>query len=673
MLRKLILFLLPLLLLSVPMSLWAQEEILELDLESLMEIQVISAGRKQQNLMDVPAAIYVITAEDIKNSGATSVPEALRMVPGLQVSRIGSSKWAIASRGFNGTFSNKLLVQIDGRSVYSPTYSGVYWDVQNVLLDDIDRIEVIRGPGATLWGANAVNGIINIITKPASDTLGGVVSVGSGNHEEQLLNFRYGVQLSKNVYGRFTINHIERDEFRYHADHSDSLDDWRMTYGGFRLDGDINLQDSWTLQGDIYSGREGQQVYPYWTPESPYASTADDRINADGYNLLARWEHKFSPTSSWTLQSYFDFSDRDEIYVGQMSETFDIDFQHRFQLGERQDIVWGLGYRTIKDDFSNTYMVSFLPKSDRSELLSGFIQDEIRLIDDTLWLTLGSKVENNDYTGTGYQPSAKLLWKPTPKQSVWTSVSRALRTPSRAEATSLVVTNKIPLPPTYTTAYTMYINGNDDMDAEQVTAYELGYRYARDSRLSFDLSLFYNRYKKLTSYSYTFLPSGLPASIEFANDMSGHSHGFEALLKWNPTDWLETELSYSLIRLSMAMGPESQGSPSVMDIVAEKSSPQHQLFLHGGFKLRDNLRLNLWGRYVDSLDVASPVAAVNGDVVDSYLAVDANLIWDITENLELMLSGQNLFDDYHLEFINEYFTPAIDIGRSLYAKVTWSF
>ncbi len=333
----------------------AENAMLDLDLSALMQIQVTSAGRKEQNLKDIPAAVFVIDQDDIRNSGVTSIPEALRMVPGIQVARITSSKWAISSRGFNGTFSNKLLVQLDGRSVYSPTYSGVYWDIQQVVLEDVERIEVIRGPGATLWGANAVNGIINIITKQSSDTQGTMLSVGGGNHEDSMASLRHGFQLGDDVYGRFFLSRHYQDSYQLLSDKTDAYDDWNITHGGFRLDGDQGIADSWTFQGDGYQGDSHQIVDNYWLPGATFPLQVKDTTDVAGFNLLGRWTHRFTERSSSTLQTYFDQTTREDIYLQQKQHTFDVDFQHRYQPGTRNDLIWGLGYRTITDDIDYTY------------------------------------------------------------------------------------------------------------------------------------------------------------------------------------------------------------------------------------------------------------------------------------------------------------------------------
>ena len=646
----------------------ADNEMLDLDLQSLMQIQITSAGRKAQNLADVPAAVYVIDQEAIHNSGVTSVPEALRMVPGLQVARISSSKWAITSRGFSGTFSNKLLVQIDGRSVYTPTFSGVYWDVQNVMLEDVERIEVIRGPGATLWGANAVNGIINVITKQSSDTQGGLLSLGAGDQEEGMGSFRFGTQLNKDVYGRFYASRHDQGSYQNLADQSDAQDDWQMTSAGFRLDGDVGLSDNWTLQGDLYKGEEGQLIFPYWTAFNPIPATVLNQIDNEGYNLLARWQHKFSETTSWTLQAYYDVSTRDEIYIKQSYDIFDLDFQHRFQWLERNDIIWGLGYRNIADKFRNSFTVKMVPDKRTSELYSGFLQDEITLISDQLWLTLGAKLEGNDYTGTEIQPGARLLWKAKEGHSFWTSVSRAVRTPSRAEDSSQVVLQVVYFPLPTPSIQNLTVYGDPELKAEELIANEAGYRYTGDNNFSFDLSLFHNQYKNLINHTMTDF-----TTIMFTNYMKGTSEGLEINSLWRPLPWLSTEVSYSYLHFDMDILNPSPIKPSDDAFVIENSSPQHQASVRTGFELNKKTHLNLWARYVGTLKAPSAVAYDSGIQVDSYVALDANIVWKPVENLELMLVGQNLLDSQHQEFVDEFFTPAIEIGRSVYAKLTWKF
>jgi iron complex outermembrane recepter protein len=642
----------------------ADKEMLDLDLSQLMQIKITSAGRKEQNLADVAAAVYVINQEAIHNSGATSISEVLRMVPGLQVARISSNEWAITSRGFNGVFSNKLLVQIDGRSVYTPAYSGVYWNIQNVLLEDIDRIEVIRGPGATLWGANAVNGIINVITKQPSDTQGGLFSVAAGNHEDSITSFRYGAELTEDTYGRLYIHRHDQDSYQLLASETDAHDDSQFSSGGFRLDGDVGLKNNWTLQGDLYQADANHLIFPYWTADSPIPSTVGNQAKNDGYNLLARWQHKISETNSWTLQTYFDATERDELYLDHSNQTIDLDFQHRFQWRDKHDLVWGLGYRNISDEFNNTYMLAVNPDVRTSEIFSGFIQDEINFIDNTLKITLGTKIEYNEYTGLEIQPSARLLWKANPSNNIWTSVSRAVRTPSRLEDSGMFLINVLPIPP-YPTINAI---GNPSLEAETVIAYEAGYRYSQNKNFSLDMAVFYNDYKKLVGYELTDT-----TNIMFTNGLEGDSYGLEVSSQWRPLSWLMTELSYSYIKLSINKTDTKSSQFANTDLIYEKSSPQHQLSLHSSIDLSKTVRLNIWGRYVDQIQVSSQPAYTNGIIVDEYVALDVNIIWQPTQNLELMLSGQNLVDSNHLEFVHAFFIEATEVDRSVYAKLTWKF
>ncbi|NWH06771.1 TonB-dependent receptor plug domain-containing protein [Desulfobacter latus] len=637
-------------------------DILDMDLSSLMQIQITSAGRKAQNLSDVPAAVYVIDQEDIQNSTATSIPEILRMVPGLQVARISSSKWAIASRGFNGAFSNKLLVQIDGRSVYTSAYSGVYWDTLNLPLENIEQIEVIRGPGATLWGANAVNGVINIITKPASDTLGGQVSTTIGNHERGSASFGYGKQLKNDLYGRFYVKHHAQDSYNYLGDKSDGDDDWEITTSGFRLDSDVGIKNSWTIQGDIYHGENNQWMDMFWIPYDPYLKRIKDQVHTNGGNLLARWEHKTSEKRSWNLQAYYDYTNRDEIYLEQTNHIFDIDFQHRFQFQNCNDIVWGLGYRSIKDDYNNTYQVTLFPDSQTSNIFSAFFQDEITLLKDRLWLTIGSKFEHNEYTGVEIQPNLRLFWKPKKKHSLWTSIARAIRTPSRVEDNSKVITY-VTGPPYSPVFFERPVWGNSDFNSEELIAYEAGYRYIPAKNLSIDTAIYYNDYKDLQSYYQvsTFSP------VYIVNGMEGHSHGIEITTTWTPADWINTEFSYTYINLSME---DKNNENFQLSGVTEGSSPMHQFDARVNIKLRENLCLNLWGHYTDQLDASSLSGGGISAFVDDYMNFNVNIKWTPRENLEIMLAGENLFDNRHLEFVQEGFTSPIEIERSIYVKVS---
>jgi len=405
-----------------------QRDFTELPLEALMEITVSSVAKKEQRLADSAAAIFVITQEDIRRSGVTTIADALRMVPGLEVARIDANKWAISSRGFNSRFAGQMLVLFDGRVVYTPLFSGVFWDRQDTVLEDVERIEMIRGPGAALWGANAVNGVINIITKRADETLGGQVSAGSGTEERAFGSIRYGFELNHQNQMRLYLKHSDRDNLRQ-TNGSNGNDAWHMTQGGFRLDSELTSQDSLTVQGDLYDGRLGE-TYSNMLPDY---RTIDSVTSVFGANILSRWKRSLADSADLSLQIYYDRSQQKMQVIEEKRDTIDLDFQHRFPVGATHEITWGLGYRYSHDSINNSTYVMLTPTSQDTNLFSSFVQDDITLIPDKLHLILGSKFEHNDYTGFEIQPTARLLWTPNRQNSVWLSVSRAVRTPSRGE------------------------------------------------------------------------------------------------------------------------------------------------------------------------------------------------------------------------------------------------
>ncbi len=637
---------------------WAdvsENEFLDFDLSELMQVKVISVTKKPQELADSAAAVFVISSDDIRRSGVTSIPDALRMAPGLHVARISSNKWAITSRGFNGFFANKLLVLMDGRSIYTPAFSGVYWDCQDYLLEDIDRIEVIRGPGAAMWGANAVNGVINIITKKATDTPGGLVSVGAGSHDEAMVGLRYGAQLSEIVASRFYAKVHERDESELHGSSQDAGDNGTTLNTGFRIDGDRG-QDIWTVQGDFYKGDQNQHLINLARLSPPWVYAADDNYEILGWNILTRWQHHFTAENVTTLQVYYDVAEREEFYLNQDHKTFDLDFQHQFKLAGHE-LLWGLAFRSICSDFDNSFQVSFTPTTLYHDLYSGFIQDEISL-SDTLHLTIGSKIEHNDYTGVEVQPSVRLLWQLAANQRLWAAVSRGVRTPSEVESYGTMVTYVIP---PFTT---VVLNGDEHLDAEELIAYELGYRFNPVPSLTFDVALYYNDYDNLRSYTRVF-----PDSL-FETQMDGYNYGLELAANWQPENGFSVQLAYTYFK-----GNFNQGDSSDLNSVpvAEGSSPQQQVSLRTAFDLNDNWQCDFWLRYVDELGTASIQAWNNDWDVNGYVDLDVRLSWQVQQNLRLQLVGQNLLNSSHLEFIQESFTACTEIKRSIYVKINWEF
>src|SRR2546425_6091986 len=469
----------------------------KLTLEPLMNLEVTSVSRRPEKLSQAASAIQVITQYDIRRSGATSLPEALRLASNLEVAQVDSRQWAISARGFNSTTANKLLVLIDGRAVYTPLYSGVFWDVQDVPLCDVDRIEVTSGPGATLWGANAVNGVINIITKRAQDAQGLLVSGGGGTALQGLGGARYGGALGANVHYRAYGKAFTRDQTQF-ADGRAGIDDWYAGQGGVQLDWDPSETSQLTLQGDLYDGRIAQP------------SSGD--IAVSGGNAVGRWSHAFSGTSDARLQLYYDRTHRN--IPGTFAEdldTYDADFQHHAVLARRHDVVWGLGFRLINDSVGNTPALAFLPSHVRRKWFTGFVQDEIAVVPE-LHVILGTKVEHNDYTGYELQPAGRASWTTRRGGVLWAAVSRAVRTPSRIDRELFA-----PGQPPY------FLEGSPNFRSEELLAYELGYRVQAQDRLSVSLAAFYNRYDNLRSVEMVNPPAPLP--IILANGLKGKSYG----------------------------------------------------------------------------------------------------------------------------------------------------
>jgi iron complex outermembrane receptor protein len=645
------------------------KDLTQLSLEDLMRIEVTSVSKKGEQLSDAPAAIFVITQEDIRRSGVTSIPEALRMAPGVEVARIDANKWAISARGFNSRFATKLLVLMDGRSVYSPVFSGVWWDAQDTLLEDIDRIEVIRGPGATLWGANAVNGVINIITKKAGETLGGLATVGAGTEEKGFGSFRYGLKLGEHTDARAYAKYFNRDASITRSG-AEAADDWDQFRTGFRLDHEPSRQNNFTLQGDYYRGSSGS-INEVSTLVPPYSRSFLEKPDLAGGNILGRWKHAPSDTSEFTLQAYYDRTERQDSLAAEDRDTGDLDFQHRFKWIGGQEIIWGLGYRLTRDNIKNTDLRTINPSSRTDQLFSAFIQDDIMIIEDRLRWVIGSKFEHNDYTGFEVQPSTRMIWTPSKDQSVWGAVSRSVRTPSRAEQT--VTTNVAVIPPGQGSnrgplPIQVRLTGDSSFQSEELTSYELGYRLRPIERLTFDLAGYYNRHNKLRNTND--VPNSPPtrafnggqpylqSTLALNNTLSLDIYGVELALEWQLLDWWRIKGSYTYAEMK-----NDQNRPFAE--AQNLSIPRHQFSVRSSMNLGKNSEADAWLRYVDEFD--------NGGV-PSYFTLDLRLSWRPIRNLELTLVGQNLLENRHQEFRPEQFsTQVYEVERGVYGKLTWKF
>lgn len=640
-------------------------ELLQLSLEDLMTMEITSASRKSQPLADTAAAVFVITNEDIRRSGVTNIPDALRMVPGVTVARIDSSKWAVTARGFNGRFARKLLVLIDGRSAYSPLFSGVLWDAQDTMLEDVERIEVIRGPGATIWGANAVNGVINIITRKATDTTGGLVVAGAGSYERGFGAVRYGTELGEwgalRVYGKYFNRNELKGENGRPAD-----DGWEMGRGGFRMDGKSG-QNSFTLQGDVYNGTEGEKIaFPDLASlPTGYMGVRTANTTVGGGNILSRWTRSLADDAELSLQLYYDRNRRDIPQLfNDTTDTVDLDLLHRFQWGGMHETVWGGGFRFIDERIVGSETLRFNPPYRNEKLYSAFLQDDITVVQDRLHLMIGSKFEHNVYTGIELQPSGRLIWTPTERLSLWSAVSRAVHTPSRGESDNILrqfafpVSNPID-PPGPQIPMVVAIQGSGNLQAEVLMAYEAGLRIKASDRFTVDLAGFYNNYSRLIGVDTSapqFVP-GPPTYLLLANTLRSKDHGEtwggEMAADWQAAEPWRLALAYSYIAVTEMAGDRP---------------PAHQVSLRSQLEVTKHVELDLWGRYVGtSRDYRNETLA-------SYLNLDARLGWRPIKKLEFSLVGRNLLHQRLQESRPEFIqTTPSGTGREVYCKVSWSF
>jgi iron complex outermembrane receptor protein len=627
-----------------------------LSLEQLGSIEVTSTSKEPEEVWNTPAAIFVITEEDIRRSGVTSVPEALRLAPGVEVARMDSDHWAVGIRGFGSQFSKSVLVLIDGRSVYTPLFAGVYWQLQNVLLEDVERIEIIRGPGGTIWGANAVNGVINIITKNSSETHGGLVSGSGGNVDQGAGNFRYGGKVGKFNYRAYGMAFGRASEF--HIDHA-PFDDWQMGQGGFRTDWTEN-RDSFTVQGDLYKGYDGERVeVSSYSP--PSVAVVDAEHNVSGSNLLGRWKRDINGNSDLQIQGYYDRTSRLSPQLDETRNTYDIDLIYHLK-ASRHDLLFGAGGRWSPDHIGQKFAtLDFEPHNETDSIYSGFIQDQFSIVPNVLSVVLGSKFEHNNYSGFDVQPNARLLWTPTKHQTIWAALTRAVRTPSRLD-TDLQLTDFLSAkPPEF-----LRVVGAPNFRAEKLVGTEIGYRALLARSLYVDVAAFYNDYNDLYGYGpgkvfveTTPAPAHIVLQLPLANSLKGLTKGIEFAPDWKPASWLDLKGSYSFLHLSVH---DKAGFTDALNTASDNgSSPHHEIEFQPQFNLPKKFEFDTTFRYVSAL----PAQAVG-----SYQTADARVGWSPKAFLELSFVGQNLFDPHHAEFGGDD-GPLVGIRRAYYGKVTW--
>ena len=637
-------------------------------LEDLMNIQVTSVSRKEQSLSKAASAVYVINQDDIRHSGATNVPDLLRMVPGVDVARLNANTWAISIRGFNARYSAKVLVLIDGRSVYSESDSGVYWDQQTMPLENIDRIEVIRGAGGTVWGANAMNGVISIITKSSKDTLGGLVSavVGSEDRAQGLTQYggTAGANGSYRVYGRYTTNTDSPS-----IPGSPAVDDGHNSQMGFRSDWNLSKRDTLTVQGDALGSSEGQTISTLLPNQLPDYHILDEQVQVSAENVLGRWSHTFSNGSEATLQTYYDRFRRVDQALN-IETTGDVDLKYHFHVGSRNDIVTGIGYRVTDQSYINGYEIAFGTGHRRDILFSTFIQDEVRL-SDSVSLTMGVKLEHNAYTGYEYEPSVQFVWSPSSRQTLWASVSRAIQQPSWLYAQVQVDAAIVPL--SGGNFALVQINGNPRGEAPIVFNYELGYRAELSKRLTFDSTIFLGDYDHLDSigaqapfFALSPTPPHLVLPSVYGNFANSRTYGAEVSAHWNVASWWRISPGFSFLQMDLFMDPSATNA-TFAD--ASGNSPKYQAQLRSNVKLPHRVEWDTSVYYVGALGLGTasttPVAA--------YTRVDTRLGWHIGEHVDVGITGQNLLTPRHIEFLDGLQVTPMETARAVVAKVTWHF
>jgi len=628
-----------------------------MSLEELSKIEVVTVSKESTEAFKTPAAIYVLTREDIARSGATTIPDALRLVPGVEVAQISSDKWAIGIRGFEGYLSKAVLVLIDGRSVYTPLFAGVYWEMQDTLLENIERIEVIRGPGGTIWGANAVNGVINIITRNARETRGSLVSAAGGNHDQGLLGMSYGAgndDLSYRIWGKGFTRAPD-----YHAD-GRNFDDWRRGQAGFRLDWTPNDHDSVTVSGDAYAMEAGS-VIGVSTYSPPALTNLEGNADFSGQNVVTAWRRTFQSGSDIQIRAYFDRTDRTDLNYREVRDTVDFDFIHHLPHGAH-DFIWGAGIHVSPSQFFQMApTVIFTPAKQTYAIYSGFVQDSISLVPNRLTAILGTKLEDNSFSGFEIQPSGRLAWTPDEKQTVWAAVTRAVRTPSRIEEGFQYTALAVPAIPLY-----LRLIGDGDFNSEQLVGYELGYRAYLKKTLLFDIAGFYNRYDDLLSVENqppeseaSPAPLHLILPLYLRNGIAAQTKGFELSSTWDVKRWWRVRPSYSYMHLNAERYPASDDASTVKQL--EGDSPQHKVAVQSLFTLPRAFDFDLTYRYVSALPDQSVPAYATGDV---------RLAKKITRDIELSAVGQNLFQPHHPEYGGLPY-GLIDVPRAAYLKLLW--
>jgi iron complex outermembrane receptor protein len=631
-------------------------------IEELMNIEITSASRKEQRAGDVAAAVFVITQDDIRRSGMTTIPDLLRLAPGVEVAQINSNKWAVSVRGFNGLYANKLLVLVDGRTIYNRIFSGVFWDTEDLVIDDIDRIEVIRGPGAAIWGANAVNGVINIVTKGTADTQGALVRVDGGNSGEQGA-VRYGGTLGGATY-RLYSQWTGRDQSLI-APGTGANDASHGVTTGFRADW-TTPPGAFMLEGDFTAG-QARSLWPNLNPQTAAGDPlANNPSDTEGGHVLGRWTHTRASGASLQIQSFMDIAGRQEPVGNYNRHVFDVDMQYHTALGAHQDLVVGAGYRFFDETFVGQVGFSLTPAQDTSSLSTAFVQDEIELFRNRLAVTLGSQVQFDSEAGAGLQPSARVMWKALPRQRLWASTSRALRTPSLYEQGLLV--DFPPVPTASGLPLVVSTLGNPSAATETLVDGEAGYRLEIGRDASIDVTGFVGRYDHLRTQEVAspvvqFVPSPqILVTTQFGNQLAATTRGLEVAGHWAPVPFWRLDGSYTSFDVTPQLAATSQ-DPSAAQ--ADGNTPHNQWQMRSVFSPGTRATLDLAIFHVGRLEQLQ---------VAAYTRADINAEWRFSSRLSAMVIGQNLFDAAHAEFgTTGSLLLATEVPRSASLRLRWTF
>jgi len=654
-----------------------EDDLAGLSLEELMDVEVEIVSKKQESLARVPAAVTVLTGEDIRRSGAQTIPDILRGAVGVNVAQQNANYWAVSIRGFNDVFANKLLVMMDGRSVYSPLFSGTFWDVQDTVLADIERIEIVRGPGATVWGANAVNGVINIITKSAKDTQGSLGKVGFGSDLQGVVAGRHGFKLADDLFMRLYGKYANWDNLPRPTTGVSANDKYHTARGGFRMEWLPDEVTELTLQGEVYGGKVANTYNVPPTVFSPAAQANSGTptpglSGVGGGHLLARLEKDLGNDRILTIQSFYDRTVRQTVVFDETRDTGDVEAQLNLSVGDRHSVALGTGYRISGDDIGNL-TINTVPQSRVTHLVSAFVQDDIELIPDRTRLSLGTKLEHNQFTGVEVQPSARISHVLADNQVVWASAARAVRTPSRVEddvRLRSVVPTALPSPPFAPGGgfVPLTIFGSRNFDSEKMLAFEIGHRSAPAPGLTLEIATFYNRYTDLRSIEFT--PVGLSAIGAGGNDIEGEAYGVELSPTIQLAEWWQLRPSYAFQKVDMR---GVNGTTDPITAREEDQSPQHTLTVNSRMQLQHSVELDITARYVDQIFVPRSNFG-GGTAIDSYWAMDVRVGWIPKPGWEVSLLGQSLMDASHQEFAPTFVsTRPAEVQHSIFAAVTRVF